>query len=192
MKTTELFAELLVIGVGALGAVMLVLMAAFPPIGGWLSHLSAVALVPSLALIYLFGVLTDRIADAIFGAVAGRRRRGSTADAMRDWKNLRDQILGSSDYFATIYAYNRSRQRILRAWTLNAAALAITSCVYLTSAASVLPGAKPAVTAACLFVVLGGLCYAAWNQMDREEVEALGRIATRGCKDVEGVVERDP
>jgi hypothetical protein len=177
MKTTELFAELLVIGVGASCACLLVLLTLVPGLGHLISRLPAAAIIPSLAVIYLIGILADRISDFAFDALVSRRRRGSCADDLLAWKNRRDAIMMSSSFFASLYAYSRSRQRILRAWTLNSIGLALSSLAYLTTQDCSVCGTRTALVAVVGFLALGLLCFVVWNKMDKQEVAAILRAA---------------
>jgi hypothetical protein len=68
MSTTTLFVELVVVGVGALAWVCLLLMAGlgheWVPVD---KLFSPSATVPVLALVYLLGIVTDRVADTVLG-----------------------------------------------------------------------------------------------------------------------------
>ena len=70
MGTTELFVELIVIGVGALIWMVLGTLGIFGY--DWVPLdriLSISALIPFLSMIYIIGIITDRIADVIFEAI---------------------------------------------------------------------------------------------------------------------------
>ena len=110
MKTTELFAELLVIGVGALGWVLLLLFWLAPDLKDALS-LSPVALIPGLALMFLLGIVTDRAADSIFERSFAPDRRGETDKDRQHWKNSCERFMAESEVFATNFRYGHSRLR---------------------------------------------------------------------------------
>jgi hypothetical protein len=179
MKTTELFAELLVIGVGAVCACILLVLAVVPALSSSLCRLSTVAIIPALAVIYLFGILADRFCDILFDAAISKRRRGLSEDDLTAWKIKRDAVVMSSTYAAGLYSYGRSRQRILRAWTLNSVALAVSSFVYLTTRECAVCGVRVAILSLSSFLGLGILCFVIWNRMDKEEVSTIDRISRR-------------
>ena len=121
MSTTTLFVELVVVGVGAIAWVSLVVLAAFGY--EWIPVdrlLSPSATVPVVALVYLLGIVTDRMADTILGPLWARsnRRRVYGQD---DRAYVADKMLVlSAPHFRRLFEYNKSLQRICRGWTFNA------------------------------------------------------------------------
>ncbi|SRR6266446_5711981 len=126
MGTTNLFVELVVIGVGALTWLVLLIFSVF----GWQwvpteKVFSTVALVPLLSLIYILGIVSDRIADTIFERwwnVDLRKASFPTVDAFHA---ARRQILTGSERLSELLEYGRSRMRICRGWALNSMFIAV-------------------------------------------------------------------
>ncbi|MCX4834363.1 hypothetical protein OG746_37190 [Streptomyces sp. NBC_01016] len=125
---TAMFVEVLVVGIGALTAAVLLLIAIIgpattvklAPVAG-----SSAAAGAGLAAAYALGILVDRAADA---ALTPHRRRlrsrffpSNTAYAQA---RLR---LADFPVLAARADYARSRMRICRGWTLNALALTLTA-----------------------------------------------------------------
>jgi len=134
MSTTTLFVELVVVGVGAMAWIALLVVAAFGH--EWIPVdrvFSPSATVPMLAMVYLLGIVTDRVADTVLGPMWARGNRariyGSDANAYAEDKLL---VLGAPQ-FSRLFEYNKSLQRICRGWTINAVAilLALQALVWL-------------------------------------------------------------
>lgn len=141
MNTTNLFVELIVIGVFAAAWVVLLLLACFgiPP---WLTAdlLNIFTAVPILAVVYVLGVITDRFADWVFEKLFFKRLRekypeippkdGQDPEAQKEAKepkpgistdelrSLKLQILGR-DRIGELAEYARSRARICRGVAFN-------------------------------------------------------------------------
>ncbi|HVP55228.1 MAG TPA: hypothetical protein VMU45_09560 [Candidatus Eisenbacteria bacterium] len=123
MATTQLFVELLVIGFGVTAWLVLFVAAAL----GWQpsqfsQHLGGVALVPLSALAYVLGIIVDRIARELFARVSGTALAHPPGTPVADAELL---ICEKSERLWNSCAYNRSRFRICRAWTLNFAMIAV-------------------------------------------------------------------
>ena len=127
MPTTQLFVELLVIGMGVVAWIVLFVAAAFGwPLSPQPAALGAGELAAMTAMAYVLGIMMDRIARALWGAFLFRPNHigeTPTNDAER-------MICCKSERLWNTCAYNRSRFRICRAWTLNFALLAITYAVW--------------------------------------------------------------
>ena len=127
MPTTQLFVELLVIGMGVVAWIILFVAAAF----GWAlsphaATLGAGETAAVTVMAYVLGIIMDRIARALWGAFLFRPDHihgTKTEDAER-------VICSKSERLWNTCVYNRSRLRICRAWTLNFALLAITYAVW--------------------------------------------------------------
>jgi hypothetical protein len=127
MGTTNLFVELVVIGVGAMIWLCLLVIAVF----GWKwipvdQVFSTVALVPLVSLIYLLGIISDRIADSIFERLWVKGLQQQRFASTNDYHLARRQILTGSERLSDLLEYGRSRMRICRGWTLNSILVAIT------------------------------------------------------------------
>jgi hypothetical protein len=132
MSTTNLFIELVVVGVGAAIWVCLLILAGFGyewvPVD---KLLSPAATVPMLALVYLLGIVTDRTSDTLLGPrwARGNRARvyGNEGHAYAADKAL---VLSNPE-FAKLFEYNKSRQRICRGWAFNAIAILLSLHAFL-------------------------------------------------------------
>jgi len=70
MNTTNLFVELIVIGVGAFIWLILLVLSVFGYAWIPIEHMLAPAVtIPMLAVIYVLGIISDRIADTVFDAI---------------------------------------------------------------------------------------------------------------------------
>jgi len=164
MSTTDLFVELIVVGLGAFSWLALLLLAV---LGVDMALLRAIlaepaAALPALVLIYLLGIVTDRAADRLFNLQWGEKKQrslypGGTEQFHQD-KTL---VLGQSDRFAQMYEYSRSRQRICRGWALNGALLLVAAFLLLFTRFSQLPNLS--LLACTIAVLLPGLVYGCWR-----------------------------
>ena len=126
MNTTNLFVELLVIGVGAALWVLLVVLSVFGY--QWIpiqQDVSWLALGPLLSISYLLGIIIDRIADMLFEIFWGNKLRGDWFPEKINYYNARRRILLASERLSDMLEYSRSRLRICRGWTFNAVMFAI-------------------------------------------------------------------
>ena len=120
MNTTDLFVELIVIGVGATIWVALLVLGVFGYTWVPFDHLFALpSLLPILAITYIFGIVTDRVADNLFDNVwkakLAKQFYGQDGDDYDD----RRYIYLRSERLAGLLEYGRSRLRICRGWALN-------------------------------------------------------------------------
>lgn len=140
MSTTNLFVELLVIGVGCAGWLALLAMAVLGYdsrfINGLLS--TPAAALPALGGIYLLGIIVDRLADTTLHFFRAERRSLKYFPTEEESIKQRGYVLTKSPYFATQFEYSRSRQRICRGWILNALLLTIAVNVFLVAHPGVL------------------------------------------------------
>lgn len=132
MNTTNLFVELIVIGVGALAWVVLLVLS----VAGWQwvpveKAFSTGALVPVLSVVYVLGIVSDRIADSLFEGVWNNRLRRKRFPTVDDYHAARRHILTRSGRFSDLLEYGRSRLRICRGWALNSVLIAISLNVFL-------------------------------------------------------------
>ncbi|MCB1057329.1 MAG: hypothetical protein KDD11_17655, partial [Acidobacteria bacterium] len=122
MTTTHLFAELLVIGFGSL--VWLAVLGA--SLFGWdLSQVSKdislwEVLLPVLSLVYVLGILTDRVADWLFDRLDLRYRARYFAGDTDRFYEARRLLVYYGDLLWSHLEYGRSRMRICRGSALNA------------------------------------------------------------------------
>ena len=126
MNTTNLFVELVVIGVGALAWVVLLVLSVF----GWdwvptERVFSTTALIPLLSLVYVLGIVSDRIADSLFEHYCKKDLLKERFTEIDDYHMARREILLRSDRFSDLLEYGRSRLRICRGWSLNSMLISV-------------------------------------------------------------------
>ena len=137
MGTTELFVELVVIGIGALAWMAIATFSIFGYTWVPLDQLLSVsALIPFLSVVYIVGIVTDRIADVIFEAIwvpGIQRKYYSSSDIARDDRRL---IYSRNEYLANLIEYGRSRLRICRGWAFNAVLIILASNFFISAQVS--------------------------------------------------------
>ena len=158
MNTTNLFVELIVIGVGALAWVVLLVLS----VTGWQwvpveKVFSAGALVPLLSIVYVLGIVSDRIADSVFESLWNDKLRKNRFPDVDDYHAARRHILTRSERLSDLLEYGRSRLRICRGWTLNSVLIAISLNVFLWTRLSDFPLTK----SLSLFATIAFLTFAA-------------------------------
>ncbi len=151
MNTTNLFVEVLVIGTGAAVYIILILMAFLgcQPFVDLLAHIKdmnlgemslLVSSIPAFSVIYVLGIITDRVADTIFYRLWGKRLKakhfGSTNSCSEGLeKDLlftsRHTIYTEAEYLAAKLEYGRSRLRVCRGWTLNFVLIGMSMLLFL-------------------------------------------------------------
>jgi hypothetical protein len=179
MKTTDLFAEIIVIGVGTLAAVVLFLLSIEPRFAAIMRIGSAIALVPALAVAYLLGIITDRTADKMSSAIAHRRRDEADKEFSEDWQTRHYAALRNVSRVAEDALYARSRLRVVRGWFLNSILLGAATTTYLARQSCTACGLRSAVIAGVGFGILALACYLVWDAFDKAEVEVIGRHSER-------------
>jgi hypothetical protein len=121
MTTTHLFVELLVIGFGAVAWLFLFGAAIFGyhPAGLDPRVVSWTTLFPLLSIVYVLGILLDRVADWIFEPFDARHREkyfGADKDA---YFHARRTLVTKGPALWEHLEYGRSRLRICRGWAIN-------------------------------------------------------------------------
>jgi hypothetical protein len=166
MSTTTLFVELVVVGVGALAWLSLLIIAAFGH--EWIPVdrvFTPSATVPLLAVVYLLGIVTDRVADTLLGPLWARgNRRRVYGDDVRAYAADKVLVLATPQ-FSRLFEYNKSLQRICRGWTINALAILVALHVMLGTryggTATTLRVAG--VGTSLLLLVAAGCLFSAWR-----------------------------
>ena len=140
MNTTNLFVELIVIGIFACLWLAIPLLAVFgAPIFPLNLGLSVFAAIPILSVVYVLGIITDRLADELFerlfldrlrayillkdsqDSTASDNQTSSSENAERIYQNFKYRILCGPDRIADLGDYARSRARICRGVAFNGA-----------------------------------------------------------------------
>lgn len=167
MATTNLFVELLVIGVGAACWVGLLILAAF---GVEFTHFELLKTYPVLmtllALVYLLGIVSDRIADLVFDRLFSLPLRAKYFDHKRDYQDARRLVFSTSNRLADMHEYGRTRIRICRGWSLNAALITVCLNVFLQAQCSDMPWFGAATRWGTVGMVMLSLaCWWSWRML---------------------------
>lgn len=187
MNTTNLFVELVVIGIGVLMwiAIFVVALAGyawFPTDDTFL----LIAALPSLAIVYVLGIVWDRLADFIFDRMWTNVLKAEHYSTVGHYYDDRRIILTQSKPLSDLLEYGRSRLRICRGWSLNALAIAFSSTLFvlLRPEAEVPAAVGTTCVVACLLLSVG--CWLAWQSLSkaeyrkiREQSEFLERVRER-------------
>jgi hypothetical protein len=172
MNTTNLFVELIVIGIGAAIWVFCFLATAFGY--DWINHglfASTLGVGFVIGVVYVLGIVTDRIADGLFEASVSKyyRRKIYSSDTERFYAD-RTLLLLQHSPCSELFEYGRSRMRICRGWALNSVltTIAFNALVWTRP----FPGtgsSRAALVASSAFLLMSvGACYA-WCQLKRTE-----------------------
>ncbi len=129
MSTTQLFAELAIIGLGAsIWLFFLVAAVLGMPIENSLFKVSPISLPSFIGIIYVFGIILDRICYSLFSKL---NRRVSLHEPEKPPLEDRERfILEKSDTLKLQINYDRSRSRICRAWVLNFSMISVSFFVW--------------------------------------------------------------
>ena len=123
MSVTTLYAELVVVGTGALLFVLLLVYAFFG--ASWVPNLSAdtvetvISLVPVLSAVYLLGIIIVNISHLIFDGLEKHLRRKLLGKGK--YGEVRNELYTSANVqnFVHDFEFRRSKVRICRGWYLN-------------------------------------------------------------------------
>ncbi|MFI3197869.1 MAG: hypothetical protein QX196_06050 [Methylococcaceae bacterium] len=119
MNTTALFVELLITGIGAGVWFSLTLLCVFGY--SWIPFEKIIilpALIPTIALLYVLGIIIDRISDLAFQGW-DKSLRQKHFNKSTDYQRARTIVYGQSLSLRDWFKYGRSRLRICRGWTIN-------------------------------------------------------------------------
>lgn len=128
MNTTNLFVELLVIGVGALIWVSLLILSIFGL--DWINFNNAPQLwaglaIPMLSVVYVLGILSDRASDYLFDKLWGSALHDEHFNSKEEYYNSYSLIFTCHEKLTELHHYGRSRLRICRGWSVNAIIIAL-------------------------------------------------------------------
>ena len=134
MSTTNLFVELIVIGVGAAIWFTLFIFSMFGYHWVPISVLeSTPAALPLLAIVYVLGIISDRIADVVFETFWVDGLRKSTFPNKKKYYEAQRLIITKSERLTDLMEYGRSRLRICRGWAFNSVLMAVSLNTFLWS-----------------------------------------------------------
>jgi hypothetical protein len=161
MSTTELFVELIVVGVGA--SIWIVLLA-FTLFGWSWSDFNTVfslpALLPALSITYVLGIVVDRVADSVFETLWGQALFQRFYSNKTDYYNDRRTIYAQANRLVDLLEYGRSRLRICRGWAINTVMIALTLNLFALIRLS--PWQLKAMVSISGTLALGLLAYGTW------------------------------
>ncbi len=174
MNTTNLFVELVVIGTGVF---LWSLLLAGSALGfTWLPLADAVmvaAALPTLAVIYVMGIVWDRVSDALFERLWTDDLRASFFLDRTAYYIARRVILTRSEPLSELLEYGRSRLRICRGWSLNALMIAVCLNLYLFRHNDPAAISTTAITGTLACLALSGGCWFAWYSLARTEYRKI-------------------
>jgi len=129
MNTTDLFVELVIIGVGVITWIIFLLLAVFgcEGIDSLNDTMALAGAIPFLALIYVFGIVFDRLADTLFGRYWGHVLRNRFFESDLAYFEARQTIYLHAEHSGRQLEYGRSRLRICRSSAINFVLIALTS-----------------------------------------------------------------
>jgi MFS family permease len=171
MNTTNLFVELIVIGAGVIGWLLLLVVSLF----GWKwvpieQVFSTTALLPLLSLVYVLGIVADRIADTLFEYLWNDRLRREWFPNIDDYHNARREVLTGSERLSELLEYGRSRLRICRGWALNSVLIAAALNLFVWLRLAGTPAALPlSIFGTILFLLFAAACSYTWRKLTLTE-----------------------
>ena len=174
MSTTNLFVELVVIGIGVLIWIALIVIAVagiswFPTDDAFL----VIAALPSVALIYVLGIVWDRFADAVFSSMWTDVLKAEQYSDGGNYYDDRRIILIQSEALSELLEYGRSRLRICRGWTLNAFFIALSLIPLLVLESDFEIPATLVVVCMIIFLLLSAGCWLAWRSLSKAEYRKI-------------------
>jgi hypothetical protein len=132
LATTQLFVELLIIGIGtALWLAFLIAAILRLPWGHPLPDVGAVYLAAMLSVAYVVGIVVDRLARSAFRNVERRQRDQVFGnDQQPPVEDKETFVLVASSPLRDQILYNRSRLRVCRSWVVNFGLTAVCAGVW--------------------------------------------------------------
>jgi hypothetical protein len=127
MSTTDLFVELVIIGVGSAIWIFFLIASIFGL--SWIDSskaLSLPALIPFLSLTYVIGIVFDRVADTLFEWIWAKKLFRKYYENKDDFHDDRRIVYIHEGRLANLLEYGRSRLRICRGWALNSSLILLT------------------------------------------------------------------
>jgi hypothetical protein len=165
VATTQLFVELLIIGIGAaiwLGFLLAVILDL--PLGSPLPDLSSTYLIGLSSVAYVVGIVVDRLAWSVFRSFEDRQRDRVFGPIQEPSVQDRERyVLENSSGLRPQVAYNRSRLRICRSWILNFVLTAICAGAW-----AIQQRASVIAAIAAVAVALSGLTAYTANRLARD------------------------
>lgn len=167
MSTTNLFVELLVIGVGASTWIGFALasVVGVPNADADLLK-SYLFLFLGLSIIYVLGVISDRFADFLFDRLFSAPIRTRHFSDKRSYQDARRLVFRTSERLADQHEYGRIRIRVARGWAVNAALMAITWPILVSTRFADQSWSQAAFVSGTVgFAALAIACWWTWSQL---------------------------
>jgi hypothetical protein len=180
MTTTQLFVELLVIGLGALVWLALFLATALGYSESSIDPrlLAPTVLLPLLSFAYVLGILVDRAADWCFNSFDAKDRQRYFGDSPDDYYEARRIMVVHGSVLWAHLEYGRSRLRICRGWALNAVLLWLAFNSFVICHLSISRETAGAiVTYNVLLLLLFAASTYGWRSLNRTEYQKIHRQA---------------
>ena len=188
MSTTNLFVELVVIGVGVFIWVVLFV---FSVIGmDWIrisDTLLISSAIPALAFIYVLGIVWDRFIDYLFDRFWGESLRQEHFENRGQYYGARRSILINSAALSDLLEYGRSRMRICRGWSVNALMIGLSFNLYLWrqhGEHTATTGISLLGSIGCIILAIG--CWYAWRNLTKVEYRKIRDQAKYLSENAEG------
>ena len=165
MNTTDLFVEILVIGIGAAIWVTMLVLSMLGYSAASLDRLFSIpALLPGIALVYVLGIIMDRISDVLFDRLFVDSVRKKYYSERKQEFDDRRTILVYSERLSQLLEYGRSRLRIVRGWTLNFLFMLMSLNVFLwTQPVDSQLRAKVSILGSAFLLLRSYLCWYSWR-----------------------------
>ncbi len=131
MSTTDLFVELVIIGMGSAIWIFFLIASIFGL--SWIDSskfLSLTTLIPVLSLTYVVGIVFDRIADTLFERIWAKKLFSKHYENKDNFHDDRRIIYIHEGRLANLLEYGRSRLRICRGWALNSSLILLTLSLF--------------------------------------------------------------
>jgi hypothetical protein len=138
MNTTTLYAELVVVGSGAMISIVLFFCSLFGD-SSWVSKLAGLAttggvglLIPMLSIVYLLGIVTSNLAFILFKHKEDEMRRKTFPEIKHSYEDVRNDLYTSPHKdLIDEFEFRRSKIRICRGWFINSIAIIVALSTYL-------------------------------------------------------------
>lgn len=181
MNTTLIFAELLIIGLQASIWLFLLILGIFGT--NWIQGLvtfgiadwQTVIVVVALSIVYVLGVIVDRLADFVFTGWDKKIRDRTYPNLPLTLGVMRFQLGKDNEYLNRQFEYTRSRMRIARASSLNFLLITVLGgwLIYHLQFPSTAEKTKFIATLLLVGGSLSGSAIYAWNKLSETYIEQV-------------------
>lgn len=176
MNTTNLFVELVVIGVGALVCLLSIPLIFFGYEWLMLDRLnSPLLLIVIIGFTYVLGIISDRFSDTVCKAWDKRVRLQYFSDNEEYHRIQTFVYVNANEKISSLFEYGRSRIRIIRSWAIFFSFLGVTlSLTFLKNSDTNLPlKAWLSILIFAVFEVLFISSIIAWSKLSNNNYERL-------------------